>query len=99
MSKRVIVEPEAEADLLEGYEWYERQRTGLGDDFLLCFEAILPAIGQRPTSFPVVERRSRRVLLHRFPYFALFVEEADVILVVGVFHTKRDPKTWQHRAR
>jgi len=29
---------EAEADLDETYLWYERQREGLGSDFLLCFE-------------------------------------------------------------
>lgn len=35
------IRPEAEADLNEIYWWYERQREGLGADFLLCFEECL----------------------------------------------------------
>jgi hypothetical protein len=99
MSKRVLIEPEAEAELLTTYQWYEQQRVGLGDDFLLCFEAALAAIGERPGSFPIVEKRTRRALIRRFPYFALFYEMPDVTCVLGVFHSKRDPATWKRRAR
>ena len=99
MSAPVIIEPEAEADLLQAYEWYEQQRPGLGDDFLLCFEAAVALIGERPRSFPVIEKQTRRILIRRFPYLALFTEVEDVIAVIGVFHTKRNPKAWKRRAR
>jgi len=99
MSKRLIIEPEAEADLLEAYQWYERQRIGLGDDLLLCFEATIEEICHRPSSFPIVERNTRRTLLRRFPYFVLFIESASEISILGVFHGKRDPKTWRLRTR
>ena len=45
MSKPVHIEPEADAELREAYTWYERARVGLGDDFLLCFEAATPSSG------------------------------------------------------
>lgn len=48
MNKPVIVEPEAEGDLLAAYDWYEDQREGLGTDFVLCFEGTLAAIAERP---------------------------------------------------
>lgn len=99
MSTRVIIEPEAEADLAHAYGWYEAQRSGLGDDFMLCIEAALEAIGDRPRSFPLVERRTRRTLVRRFPYLVLFVDLADEILDVGVFHTSRDPERWTPRLR
>ena len=39
----------------------------------------------------------RRKLLHKFPYFLYYqVEEARVV-VVGLFHTSRDPQSWQDR--
>jgi len=28
----LIIEPEAEADILEAHDWYEKQREGLGED-------------------------------------------------------------------
>jgi hypothetical protein len=37
--------------------------------------------------------------MKRFPYLVLFVDLDDVIVVVGVFHTARDPKTIARRAR
>jgi len=37
----LIIRPEAEEDLSESYGWYERQRPGLGDEFLLRVEAAL----------------------------------------------------------
>ena len=99
MSKPVIVEPEAEADLRAAYDWYEDQREGLGTDFVLCFEGILAAIAERPRSFPIIARRTRRALTGRFPYSVLFVELPDTITVIGVFHTSRSPSHLQHRAR
>lgn len=99
MSKPLIIEPEAEADLFEAYDWYEDQREGLGMDFVLCFEATLAAIAERPRSFPIVAKRTRRALTHRFPYLVLFVELPDTITVVGVFHTSRRPSLWKRRAR
>ena len=67
MSKRIKIEPRAEADLLEAYDWYEEKRFGLGSDFLLCVEAALQVIEERPRSFPIIERDARRVLIRRFP--------------------------------
>ena len=99
MSKPVLIEPEAEADILSAYDWYEQQREGLGIDFALCVEAAISVIGERPKSFPRVRRNARRALIHRFPYLLLFVERTDVIVVVGVFHTSRDPKIWNLRLR
>lgn len=34
----------AEEELHQAYNWYEEQRDGLGEDFLLCIEATLDAI-------------------------------------------------------
>jgi plasmid stabilization system protein ParE len=97
VSKRLVIEPEAEADLLAAYEWYEEQRAGLGDDLLLCIEAALEAIRDRPTSFPIAHETTRRALTRRFPYLVLFVEGTVIISVIGIFHTSRDPKSWKLR--
>ena len=32
--KRLVYRPEAVADVRAAFEWYERQREGLGDQFL-----------------------------------------------------------------
>jgi len=35
-SKQVIIRSEAESDIQDAYQWYEAQRKGLGESFLLC---------------------------------------------------------------
>ena len=99
MSKRLLIEPEAEADLTEAFDWYEAQRSGLGHDFMLCVEAALEAIAERPASFPLIHKHTRRALTRRFPYLILFVELPDLIDVIGVFHTSRDPGSIEKRSR
>jgi hypothetical protein len=34
---RLLIRPQAEADLREARNWYENQRPGLGDEFLADF--------------------------------------------------------------
>jgi hypothetical protein len=47
----MIIRPEAEADLVNARDWYERQREGLGAAFLLCVEEVLERIGRTPEMY------------------------------------------------
>ena len=64
----MIIRPEAEADLANARDWYERQRAGLGAEFLLCVEEVLERIGRTPEMYMVVHHDVRRALTRRFPY-------------------------------
>jgi len=92
-----LVRPEAEADLRNGYQWYEKQKPGLGEDFLACIEAALFAIQDNPYSYPEVHREVRRALVHRFPYAVFYLPCAESIVVLAVFDCRRDPETWRGR--
>ena len=39
MPLKLIVRPEAEAEMMEAFDWYEAQLTGLGADLLLNIDA------------------------------------------------------------
>ena len=97
MIRRLIVRPEAEAEMADAFDWYENRAAGLGHDFLLCVDAILNAILRNPESFPLVHRIVRRALTRRFPYEIFFVEDDERIVVLSVFHARRNPKRWQDR--
>ncbi len=98
MTERLLIRPEAEADLAEAFAWYEARRDGLGHEFLLAVEARLAAIQRHPESFPVVHQQIRRALIRRFPYGIFFIVEESNVIVLAVFHAKRDPQHWQTRA-
>ena len=97
MSRRLIVRPEAEAEMAGAFDWYEDRSPGLGSEFLLCVDAVLSSIQRNPQQFPRVHRIVRRALTRRFPYEVFFVEDDDRVVVLSVFHAKRNPKIWKKR--
>ena len=97
--KPIIVEPEAEADIAEAFDWYENQRAGLGADFVLCVEAAMTAARDRPTSFPYAHSMTRRAIVRRFPYIVLFRDTSAATSILGVFHSSRDPLRTKKRSR
>ena len=64
---RLIVRPDAEADIAAAYDWYEEQREGLGREFLEEISVTIETVGADPKRFPAVFRTLRRALVHRFP--------------------------------
>jgi plasmid stabilization system protein ParE len=97
MSRRLIIRPEAETEMAEAFDWYEDRVPGLGSDFLLCVDAVFDAILRSPQHFPCVHRTVRRALTRRFPYGVFFVEDDERVVVLAVFHAKRNPRRWQER--
>ena len=97
MTYRLSIRPEAEAELAEAFDWYERRVAGLGADLLAAVDAAVDSILSNPLRHPVIYRSVRRVLTRRFPYQVLFLVEGEVVTVTAVFHGARDPKHWQDR--
>ena len=92
-----IVRPAAAADIRRAYRWYERQRDGLGEEFLTEVRAAMDAVFTAPTAYQVLHRQTRRVLVRRFPYGLLFRLIDDMVVFVGCFHTRRNPESWARR--
>ena len=67
MLAELIIAPEVEQDLAEGYTWYEGRRTGLGEEFLSCVEACLEAICRTPKMHSAVHKNYRRGWCAAFP--------------------------------
>jgi plasmid stabilization system protein ParE len=94
---QVLVRPAAAADIDDAVLWYERQRPGLGADFLRTVDSALAAIQGNPQLHAVLHRDTRRALLRRFPYGIYYRVYPDSIVIVACMHGRRDPKRWQAR--
>jgi plasmid stabilization system protein ParE len=97
MSYVLVFRPEVREELNEAYNWYENQRSGLGDDFLDCIDETLKRICQMLESCPIVYRDVRRAIVHRFPYAVYYRIISSRIIVTAIFHGHRNPKAWQTR--
>jgi len=94
---RLVIQPEAEADLNEAYRWYKNQHFGLGGELIECVEAVFERICETPESHAVVYKMVRQALVKRFPYVVCYVFDQDHLDVMAVFHGHRDPAAWKSR--
>ena len=90
--------PEVYDDIKVAYDWYESQRVGLGEDFLLTLEESYAKIVRMPKLYQLIYETVRRKLVRRFPYGVFFTLRGDKIIVIAVLHTKSNPVTWNERA-
>jgi plasmid stabilization system protein ParE len=97
VNRPIYVRPEARDDIDQASAWYERQRPGLGGDFLDEVLDALDRIACNPELYPVVHRHTRRSVVHRFPFGIFYCIEDDAIVVVAVMHGSRNPRSWQQR--
>lgn len=96
--KQVIFRSEARRDVLDAYRWYEDRSPGLGLRFRDVLDDTVTRIRQNPRGYQMLFRELRRALLHGFPYGVFFKDHEEVVIVVAVLHTRRDPNTWKSRA-
>ena len=99
MSLELVIRPEAEADVLEGFRWYNEQLPGLGQEFLVEIDRALESIQSYPEANRKLYREYRRCLMRRFPYSIFYVIHAEKIVVFGILHAARDPRLWRKRGK
>jgi hypothetical protein len=104
MTQRVIVLDDAEDELIEAQNWYDRQRPGLGNEFRTAIEEAIERLIKAPlAASPIVDLSpsigARRVLVKRFPYSIVFIIHEEDIWVVAFAHQHRRPGYWRERLK
>lgn len=94
---RLVSEPRADLDIEAAFQWYEKEQSGLGLEFLDELRLAYNRIVAGPLKYPHLRSGVRRALLKRFPYIVYFSVEPAVIVVLTVLHASRDPAEWQRR--
>ena len=79
-------------DLEIAIAWYEKQRRGLGFEFLDCVEVAIKSIVERPELYQIYYSQFRGCIVRRFPFVIFYTIEYDEIIVHSVFDSRQDPK-------
>ena len=95
MTFRLILRPDARRELDDAALWYESERRGLGEEFLIEVERALDLVLEHPERFPDVHRGLRRIRVKRFPYSVIYRVAGNDVIVHAVFHARRNPATWK----
>ncbi len=72
--------------------WYERQRRGLGLEFLDCVEAAVASIQDNPKMYQIRYSCFRCCVIHRFPFSIFYTIEDHEIVVHSVFDNRQNPR-------
>jgi plasmid stabilization system protein ParE len=92
MNRKVRLTEEADRHLTEAAQWYERQRSGLGCEFLDQALSAFPLLIEHPLRYPLVRHDIRRAPMAKFPYGIYFRVEQSKVVIVAVMHARRRPR-------
>lgn len=98
MKPRIVFRRAAKSEFEDAAVWYDEQRRGLGEEFLHEIEQSLASAASTPLQYPIVFGDVRRTVARRFPYAVYFRIRADLLIVLAVFHGRRNPVIWQRRS-
>jgi toxin ParE1/3/4 len=97
VNRALTLEPEAETEIAEACDWYDRQIPGLGIDFIRAVESALVAIQHNPLQYQIVWEEYRRAGIARFPYGLIYRVTDRELIVISCFHGRRNPRVWKNR--
>jgi len=69
-------------------DWYEKQRPGLGADFISKVEETLEMIESNPLLYPALVKNARRANMKRFPYGIWFKVEEEPVVIACLHHRR-----------
>jgi len=96
---RILLHPDAEAELYDAALYYEGCCPQLGEDFLNEYELAIQLITQSPARWRKFHKNNRKINLKRFPYGIIYEASNGVIYVKAVMHLHRLPFYWRQRLR
>ena len=97
MTLRILFRRAAKSEFEDAAIRYDGQRPGLGEEFTIEIEQAVARAAAAPERYPIVFGDIRRTVARRFPYSVYFRVRQDAIVVLAVFHGRRNPAIWQRR--
>jgi len=98
MSLHIVFRAVARIEFEEATAWYDKKHHGLGDEFLREVDAVILRVAENPERFPLIFSDVRKAVARRFPYSVFFRVRGASLVILAVFHGRRDPMIWKRRA-
>ena len=95
MIYKVKFTEEAVYEFRDAVEWYESRAEGFGLRFSDEIERTIERIRLNPDLYPLVVKEIRKIQTNRFPFSIFYTIEDNILLILRIFHNKRNPLEWQ----
>ena len=93
----LIYHPDAEAELIEAAQFYERRVPTLGAQLLDATDRAVRVIQEAPEQWSVIEADVRHYIMPRFPYSIYYRILSDHLRILAFKHHSRHPDYWRYR--
>jgi toxin ParE1/3/4 len=96
-SKPYRVHPQAWLEIEAATDWYQQRSVDASVGFIAAVFDGLEKISRTPQRWPEYLFGARRFVVQRFPFFIIYLDDADAVNVIAVAHNKRRPGYWKQR--
>jgi len=95
--KRLVFSRISDYDIKDAVDYYNWKQVGLGDQFFENLLVKIEKISTNPNAYSVRYENVRFAKINHFPFTIHFINEPEVIIIIGVLHTSRNPQLWKER--
>jgi len=96
-SKPYRVHPEVWLEIESGDDWYLERSVDASAGIIAAISDAFDTISLAPGRWPKYLYGTRRLVLRRFPFSIIYLDDPDVVSIVVVAHSKRKPGYWKAR--
>jgi len=89
MNYKLVFRAEAEQDLVDIQDYYNKINPAITDNFFIEFFDTMDFIEDEPQLFQVRYRDMKIAPMYRFPYGIHYKQNGPEIIIYRVLHTKR----------
>jgi toxin ParE1/3/4 len=92
------IRPAARREFDDACDWYSDESIDLRGRFVTAVGKTISSISNRPLTFPVVYgTKARRAVVEQFPFSIFFIIDDTKIVILSIFHDRRNPIIWRGR--
>jgi plasmid stabilization system protein ParE len=96
-SKSFQFHPEAREEFRNAVRWYRAQNLLASSEFRVAVSDAIRVVARQPRRWPKYLFGTRRLVIQRFPFTVVYLDDPDSVTIVAVAHSKRKPGYWKNR--
>ena len=96
-SMEIRLHPKAEEDLNEARNHYFQIDINLEKGFIRYLDQTFNKILDFPNLYQYETQTSQKILMDKFPYIVIYEQYENIIMILAIFHTSRNPINLEDR--
>jgi hypothetical protein len=101
MQYKLVIKSNAQDDILEASDWYEEQKTGLGELFMVSVDDCIKLLIKNPFAFAKIYYTIRKANTKNYPYSLYYNinEKIHEVTIIAVISQYRSDRIWKQRLK